>query len=210
MNGVIQEMTRIQHDGYGRPHIDGIAGCSVSHADGFTALAVSRHPIGVDIEVLRPVNAWDLWPYCTERERGMMRAVDSMQERAHVALTMWTRKEAVLKLLGCGLRVPPECVDVSGPHVDITAALHAMRHDEDLTQLAEEICHRSVEVCSWECPVSTDVREVADGPKSVGTTVLLSIARYAAYPQEKADSMPVRLVSDVSEPSMICGAWSTA
>lgn len=184
----------VEHDGYGRPRVAGNGGfCSISYSADCAALAISRYPIGVDIEVLRFINAWDLWPYCAERERSAIRATDSGQERAHRALAIWTRKEAVLKLLGCGLLVPPECVDVSGTLVDITDALHVMRHDEALTHLAEEICQRSVEVRSWNCSVSADVRDVISGPKAAERKILLSAAQYPACSQKMVDSLFIHM-----------------
>ncbi|RAY16022.1 4-phosphopantetheinyl transferase [Actinomadura craniellae] len=92
---------------HGRPVIAGGPHISVSHSGDRVAVAVSAHgPVGVDVEAagrsLAEVAAQLLGP--DERVRD---AAD--------LLTYWTRKEAVLKVTGDGLRVPLTDVRVSGP-----------------------------------------------------------------------------------------------
>ena len=99
--------------------------------------------------------------------------------------------------------------DGSGGASDDGAVLHAMRCDEALAQLAEEVRQRSVEVRSWECPMPVDGQDAVSGSKTVGETVLLSVARYPACAQESAEPIPAGFISDISEPGSIDRAYGT-
>ena len=83
------------------------AGVSISHAPGFSVAAVHRHgPVGVDLmrleEKLMP--DWEavardyLGPAATARL-----AACGNDRRSHCFAQEWTRREAQLKHLGCGL-----------------------------------------------------------------------------------------------------------
>jgi 4'-phosphopantetheinyl transferase len=90
---------------------------SLSHSGRWAVVAVGRGaPVGVDVERLagpfdparlaaRVLSAAELASY-----RGL---AATRQRRAFV--TYWTRKEAVLKATGEGLRVPPAALTVSPP-----------------------------------------------------------------------------------------------
>jgi len=85
---------------------------SVSHSGDLVAVAVARDPVGVDVEQLdgraRPVGGGD--PQAVARlvlgadEQAALAAVRP-SARAHAFLVAWTRKEAVTKATGDGLRV---------------------------------------------------------------------------------------------------------
>jgi 4'-phosphopantetheinyl transferase len=101
----------------GRPHGKPVAAGlglehSVSHSGDLVAVAVARSPVGVDVEQLdgrsRPVGGGD--PQALARlvlgadERAALAAVRP-SARAHAFLVAWTRKEAVTKATGDGMRV---------------------------------------------------------------------------------------------------------
>jgi 4'-phosphopantetheinyl transferase len=85
---------------------------SVSHSGDVVAVAVARSPVGVDVEQLdgraRPVGGGD--PQAVARlvldadEQAALAAVRP-SARARAFLVAWTRKEAVTKATGDGLRV---------------------------------------------------------------------------------------------------------
>jgi phosphopantetheinyl transferase len=79
---------------------------NLSHAGRWMLLAVSAdHEVGIDLEPFKPVmhKAWALANLFTESERQqLVRVPAGRQERAFVRV--WTKKEAVLKALGCGLQ----------------------------------------------------------------------------------------------------------
>jgi 4'-phosphopantetheinyl transferase len=104
--------------------------CNVSHTDGLAAVAVARGVrVGVDVERVaddgdrrgRRVLPSVLAP-------GEATTVDGAADadRLPTFLAIWTRKEAFLKGVGCGLTVEPRLVDVgpSGPR--IRAAPHEL------------------------------------------------------------------------------------
>jgi 4'-phosphopantetheinyl transferase len=95
---------------------------SVSHSGDLVAVAVARTPVGVDVEQLdgrvRPVGG-DGDPEGLARlvfsddERAALAAVPP-SDRARAFLIAWTRKEAVTKATGDGLRVAFREVVVAG------------------------------------------------------------------------------------------------
>lgn len=109
---------------HGRPRVVGSGlELSVSHSGDLVLVAVSDgSPIGVDVEDIAargPVDHTEL----------AMRVCDPI-ERPHVGslrdfLVYWTRKEALLKASGEGLRVPPADVVVTPP--DLPPAVLAWR-----------------------------------------------------------------------------------
>jgi 4'-phosphopantetheinyl transferase len=88
---------------------------SVSHSGALVAVAFARSPVGVDVERLdERLTAADV-------SRVALSAGEREElERANGAglrhfLVYWTRKEAVSKAVGLGLRLPPDKVVVSAP-----------------------------------------------------------------------------------------------
>lgn len=96
---------------HGRPQVvGGDLEVSISHSGDVVAVAVTEAgPVGVDIEI---VARWDysrvLGYLCTPAERRLVRG-----QRDFYAL--WTRKEAILKATGEGLRRPMTEVVVAPP-----------------------------------------------------------------------------------------------
>ena len=86
---------------------------SVSHSGDLVAVALATAPVGVDVEQLdgraRELGGGDPATLArmvlAEEERAALAAVDP-EDRARAFLVAWTRKEAVTKARGDGLRVP--------------------------------------------------------------------------------------------------------
>lgn len=80
---------------------------NLSHTVERAALAIADRPVGVDIEQLREIGDLDaLAERCfTADERKELEAADV--RRAEWFLHGWTRKEACLKAIGCGLSLEP-------------------------------------------------------------------------------------------------------
>lgn len=100
---------------HGKPVISGGGDLehSVAHSGDLVAVAVARAPVGVDVEQLdgRPRRPGGGDPEALARlvladgERAALAAVHP-SGRARAFLVAWTRKEAVTKAKGDGLRVP--------------------------------------------------------------------------------------------------------
>jgi 4'-phosphopantetheinyl transferase len=107
----------------GKPSVDSACGISfnTSRSGGLSVIAVARSGVGVgvDVEVLRPMDdalevADGLF---TVRERQLLRAVP-YEARAAAFLALWTRKESVVKAFGMGLSLALDAFDVSGVGAD--------------------------------------------------------------------------------------------
>lgn len=108
---------RLAETAAGRPHLAvpwGGVDISCATAGDFGLVAVARNiRIGIDVETVR---AWKAdvaaegWLSPSEVE--LVREL-SPDGRAEGATRAWTRKEAVLKAVGCGLALPPALIDVS-------------------------------------------------------------------------------------------------
>ncbi|GLZ08594.1 4'-phosphopantetheinyl transferase [Actinomadura sp. NBRC 104412] len=93
---------------HGPPVVDGGPHLSVSHSGDRVAVAVSPHgPLGVDVEE-------DSGRIGDDIARQLLAGDEPPGGRAGL-LTYWTRKEALLKATGDGLRVPLRDVRVSAP-----------------------------------------------------------------------------------------------
>ncbi|SFU05509.1 4'-phosphopantetheinyl transferase [Pseudovibrio denitrificans] len=98
----------------GKPYINGYPAFNISHSGGLVAVAFARRePLGVDIELIRSDNqSTDLIAaVCHPAERrALARCFE--QERNEMFYRCWTRKEAVLKATGEGLRDDLRSLDV--------------------------------------------------------------------------------------------------
>lgn len=119
--GMAPCMVPLTSDPHGRPYLPGTGlATSLSHSGGHVAIAIARAScIGVDIEQ-SPTRA-DLCSLidmlCTADEaHALQRLAPASREPALLAL--WTRKEALLKAYGVGLRQAPSGIQVD-PDVPI-------------------------------------------------------------------------------------------
>ncbi|GAA1930536.1 hypothetical protein GCM10009716_42480 [Streptomyces sodiiphilus] len=98
---------RLGHESGGRPRLTGLGDgvhVSLSHGRGYAALGFTTlAPLGVDVEVVRPVPAErlaDRW--FTSEEAAWVRS-RRKRDRAHAFFWLWTQKEAMGKAIGSGL-----------------------------------------------------------------------------------------------------------
>ena len=85
---------------------------SLSHTDGAVCVAVSRDPVGVDIEKIRPVREGLYARMLTERERESILSLPEC-ERADFFLTAWVKKESLFKREG-GRSLMPTLTETVG------------------------------------------------------------------------------------------------
>ena len=87
---------------------------SISHRDGWAFCALSSDcetKIGVDIERIEPRPDAFLSDYFTEEEQGYARGLDATTRTVWMTAA-WSMKEAVLKVMGTGLRVDTRRVEL--------------------------------------------------------------------------------------------------
>ncbi|MBQ2944417.1 MAG: 4'-phosphopantetheinyl transferase superfamily protein [Ruminococcus sp.] len=93
-------------DEKGKPHLENDElYFSISHSGEFVACAVSRHPVGIDIEKKRLVDLPLIKRVCTEEELSFVLSgsTDITEGGCERFLTLWCLKEAYLKYTGEGL-----------------------------------------------------------------------------------------------------------
>jgi 4'-phosphopantetheinyl transferase len=126
---------------HGRPRLadDESLSLSVSHSAERIAVAVGRGcQVGVDVEAVEPRQDRDdleamIKTCCTAAESAVIAALPPAQ-RAVGFLSYWTRKEAVVKATGEGLREPLDHLEVSAP--DQAPALLGWRGRPDMSSRA--------------------------------------------------------------------------
>ena len=105
---------------------------NLSHSKSVALLAVAVNmAVGVDVEDLRPIEREVANRFFSPAEIASLAPLDG-QEWLEGFYRCWTRKEAVLKVEGLGLRIPLDSFDVSVRHGE-PAALLAARPKAKLT-----------------------------------------------------------------------------
>lgn len=114
--GLAEADVAIGHDAAGKPLLESLAGSglhlSLATRAGLVAVALARHPVGIDVERVEDGQAPPL-PLLHPRERAALLALPS-PDRALAFARLWAAKEAYVKALGRGFRRAPEsfCVVV--------------------------------------------------------------------------------------------------
>jgi 4'-phosphopantetheinyl transferase len=103
-----------------RPPVGGASDLhlSVAHGGAWVVVAITAlAPVGVDVEAItRELDVDGLAAQVlAPAERDVLRALEDADARRRALLTWWTRKEAVLKATGDGLRIDPRDVVLSPP-----------------------------------------------------------------------------------------------
>jgi len=105
---------RLSRDRWGKLHLIDHPNVQVnlSRSGSQLAVAIARSAVGVDIEVLRSVPEREgmLALHLTPSERRDVWRADDHQ-RNELFLLAWTRKEAIAKAIGYGLRIAPALID---------------------------------------------------------------------------------------------------
>lgn len=90
-------------DRRGKPYLTGTSDLhfNVSHAGNYAACAIDTHPIGIDIEVPRPIRPALCQKVCTAEELEFVHPDGRFSPERF--LQLWTAKEAFLKQSGIGI-----------------------------------------------------------------------------------------------------------
>lgn len=110
------ERPLIHRTSLGKPYVPGEdIEFSVSRSAGVEVVAVSRAPVGVDIERIAPLPDLEaLAAYAlADAEARHLAGLDAA-EQPDFFYRCWTRKEACLKAMGTGLHIEPRTIDTTG------------------------------------------------------------------------------------------------
>ena len=95
---VLKKDIKIEYEKSGKPYIlDSSYGISISHSKDMALVAINEDAIGADIEVIRPFNKKLINTYFSPDEIAFINSDEKF-------FTIWTVKEAYLKLTGIGLK----------------------------------------------------------------------------------------------------------
>ncbi|WP_026485866.1 4'-phosphopantetheinyl transferase family protein [Caldanaerobius polysaccharolyticus] len=96
----------IKVNNHGKPYIPGADNFhfNISHSHQWVVCAVDDKPIGVDVELIKPVD-FNIAKrfFCDEEYKSLMEK-DGL-ERLHYFYTLWTLKESYLKAIGTGMAI---------------------------------------------------------------------------------------------------------
>jgi 4'-phosphopantetheinyl transferase len=113
--GVRPSSVVLRRGAEGKPELQGSAfRVSLAHSGEVALVAVaSGREVGVDVELLRVgTESWSLSSHAlTHSERARLQALPSAR-RSAAFLSMWTRKEALLKAVGVGLALDPRLIEL--------------------------------------------------------------------------------------------------
>jgi phosphopantetheinyl transferase len=115
--GVRPSAIALRRSPAGKPELPGSAICvSLAHSGDVALVAVALgRDVGVDVELLRAgTESWSLSSHAlTRSERARLEALPRSTRSAQF-LSMWTRKEALLKAVGFGLDLDPQLIELEG------------------------------------------------------------------------------------------------
>lgn len=120
----VPEITPLSFGEHGKPFLAEYPDTrfNLSHADGITAVMVSKNECGVDCEKLRPFDLRVMRRVCSESEQHAISS-DSELERDLIFFRLWTLKEAYVKALGTGFSFPLKNAEFSFDGDNILTAL---------------------------------------------------------------------------------------
>ncbi|MFI3313133.1 MAG: 4'-phosphopantetheinyl transferase superfamily protein [Eubacteriales bacterium] len=135
-------MPNMEKTGEGKPYFPGNPlYFSISHTKNLAVCAVGDSPLGVDVEQIRPVKA------------GMYQKVLTLPEQRWLSdhpdgfFHLWTKKEAYVKYMGCGLQGAPQRVDTTKLPTFLNIQSWELEHCV-LTVCGEELVNAPIKIPS--------------------------------------------------------------
>lgn len=115
--GLEKQKIIFEQNAYGKPYLKGVPNFhfNISHSDIYVACAISKNPIGIDIEMIKPIDFGIAKRFFTKAEEQYISEVQSEVRQQNRFYEIWTRKEAYIKLCGKGLHIPLNSFDVLTP-----------------------------------------------------------------------------------------------
>ena len=122
---VVDALNSIQYTRFGKPYLRDCPVCfNISHSGHFVICVVSNEVdrVGVDVELVKPINIYDLKNVWTDKEWNEIE-----EGGVHLFYEYWTRKEAVLKADGRGLGIPFKDIDVRDTRVSFNSETYFLK-----------------------------------------------------------------------------------
>lgn len=113
--GLRESTATMSQNAQGKPFLREIQGLhfNLAHSGHYAACALSEEQeVGVDVEAIQPAEDALIQRVCTGRERAHLGALPS-PEREGQFCRLWTVKESYMKLLGTGLSLAPERLEIN-------------------------------------------------------------------------------------------------
>jgi 4'-phosphopantetheinyl transferase len=97
----------ICHDLYGKPFLKNYEKFhfSISHSLEWTVCAIGTKPIGIDIQLIKPISINIAKRFFSDEEYLDIISMDN-SERVDYFYDLWTLKESLIKAIGMGLSIP--------------------------------------------------------------------------------------------------------
>lgn len=101
--GCLKQLPLFQYDENGKPHLNNYPSLhfNISHCKKAVAVALHHAEVGIDVECRRPVSQALMERVCCAEELSLIR---SSADAELEFIRLWTRKEALLKCTGVGIR----------------------------------------------------------------------------------------------------------
>jgi 4'-phosphopantetheinyl transferase len=101
----------LRYTSFNKPYFDDRLHFNITHSGNYTLLALSPdQPVGIDVEQVAEIPFGDFTEFFHEAEwQEVLDAPDPL----HAFYSLWTKKEAFLKLVGSGLNTPLNQVVIS-------------------------------------------------------------------------------------------------
>lgn len=106
-----QEQIVFEIGEHGKPYAVGCAEFNISHSGDMVVCCVSDKCIGIDIEMIKPLNSSIIRKLCTESDKRYIYGEDSLDEtnefgneQLYRFYEVWTAKEAYFKCIGTGIK----------------------------------------------------------------------------------------------------------
>lgn len=96
---------------HGKPYAVGCAEFNISHSGNMIVCAVADNPVGIDVELIKPINPGIVRKLCTESDNRYIYEKNSpnetdefSDEQLYRFYEVWTAKEAYFKCIGTGIK----------------------------------------------------------------------------------------------------------
>jgi 4'-phosphopantetheinyl transferase len=101
-------------DGYGKPFLEDQPELffNISHSGEWVVCALSKQPVGIDVEKIAPINMGIARHYFSRSEYSQLMELPVV-DRLEYFYTLWTLKESYLKAVGKGLALGLDSITIS-------------------------------------------------------------------------------------------------